>query len=180
MSLQTGARLARLAKPVIDPGTLSIYGYRLTGPLLSEQDSYLRIEDVREVSGIGFIVDSADEFVTKGDIIKLEELLRLRFDLVGLKVIDEKRHRLGKVGDYSVDSSSFYIQQIQVDRGVMRSLTTTEHLIHRSQIVEINDEFIVVKSTAKKAEGKTSLPENFVNPFRSSSPQSQPESIERD
>jgi uncharacterized protein YrrD len=172
MSLQTGVKLASAIKPVIDPGKLYIYAYELDGPLLTEKGSYLRTADIREMGSVGMIVDSADEFITPSDIIQLEELLTLGFPLIGMKVVDEHRRKLGKVEDYTLESSSFYIQQLNIKRGVLRGITDTGLLINRAQIVEITDDYIVVKGNDIKTESKASVIPNaeYVNPFRQHSP----------
>jgi uncharacterized protein YrrD len=168
MSLQTGARLAVTAQPIIDPGKLKIYAYELTGPLLTRKPSYLRTEDVRELGQIGMIVDSSDEFVSPDDIIKLQELIELGFPLVGMAVVDDFKRKLGKVEDYTVDTKSFMVQQLNVRRGFLRGITDTGLLIHRSQIIEINDDAIVVHTNARQVRQKATdeLRQTFVNPFR--------------
>lgn len=166
MSLQTGARLAVTARPVIDPATLKIYAYELTGPLLAQTPSYLRTDDVRELGPVGMIVDSSDEFIIPEDIIKLRELIDLGFPLVGMAVIDEFRRKLGKVEDYTIDTKSFMVQQLNVKRGFLRGITDTGLLIHRSQIVEINDDAIVVQTTARQVKPASELRQALVNPFR--------------
>jgi len=173
MSLQTGGRLARATRPLIDPGTLAIYAYELDGPLLAERPSFLRVAEIRETSGVGMIVDSTDDFVGLHDVIKIEELEDLKFPLVGMKVIDEQRRRLGKVLDYTLETGSFVIQQLHVQRGVLRAIADTGLLIHRSQIVEINDENIVVKANTAEEGHPTPadlLPKNYINPFRNPAP----------
>lgn len=177
MSLQTGTRLAKTSAPIIDPATLKIMAYQIDGPLLDEHPSFLRIDDIREMSGIGMIVDSSDEFVGLDDIIKLKKLHDLGFALVGMPVIDEHKHRLGKVDDYSVETGSFVIQQLNVRRGFLKGLTDTGLLIHRSQITDINDDAIVVKSAAKKSPAPVlqATRTDFVNPFRTPTPTPEPE-----
>lgn len=177
MSLQTGARLASLAKPIIDPSDLSIYAYEVKGPLLSEHPSFLRIADIREAGSIGMIIDSNDEFVGLDDIVKLDKLYELDFPLVGMKVTDERHRSLGKVTDYSVDANSFVIQQIHVSHGVF-SISNTTKLIHRSQVIEINNHGIVVKSEAPKVKQTEPKAREFINPFRNRTPSPSPESRE--
>lgn len=172
MGLQTGTKLAQAAMPLIDPANLKIVAYAVEGPLLTEHPSFIRIADVRELSDIGMIIDSSDEFIALDDVIKIHELYELNFTLVGMNVIDETKRKLGKVDDYSLDSNSFVIQQLSVQRGILKSLTDTSLLIHRSQIVEINDTHIVVRTTAEKAEvALQNVRRPFVNPFRPTSPQ---------
>jgi len=173
MGLQTGTQLAQTASALIDPANLKIVAYIVEGALLSERPSLIRIADVRELSDVGMIVDSADEFIGLDDVIKIQQLHQLGFSLVGMSVVDETKQKLGKVEDYSLDSDSFVIQQLHVKRGMLKSLTDTGLLVHRSQIIEINDHHIVVRTTAQRLEPVMQAERRaFVNPFR---PAAQPE-----
>jgi uncharacterized protein YrrD len=170
MSLQTGTRIGQAVRPIIDPATLMIFAYEIEGPLLTQHPSFLRTVDIREMGPVGMIVDSSDELVGLDDVIKLQELYELRFAMVGMTVIDDARHKLGKVEDYTVETGDFVIQQMSIKRGIIRGITDTSLLIHRSQIVEINDKSIVVKSTRKEqlAEPSKAAILDYVNPFRDS------------
>lgn len=175
MSLQTGTRLALTDTPLIDPANLKIIAFELEGPLLKEKPSFLRVADIREMSGVGMIIDSSDELLGLDDVIKIKALYDLGFKLIGMNVIDEHKKKLGKVDNYTVETGSFVIQQLNVKRGILRSLTDTGLLIHRSQITEINDNAIIVKSTAKKMMTLEPVMEatrrEYVNPFRQTAPQ---------
>lgn len=172
MSLQTGSQIARTYAPLIDPGDLSVKAYRVKGPLLSEQGTHmLRIADSRELSDMGFIVDSIDEIVELDDILKLKELDDLHFELVGMPITDEKQHKLGRVIDFTLDTTTFTIQQLTVRRPLLKSFNDTELVIHRSQIIEINNKSIVVHSEAKVPEPELhEVVGSYVNPFRKSKP----------
>lgn len=174
MSLQTGTRLAMTGTPLINPANLKIIAFELDGPLLTEKPSFLRVADIRELSSVGMIIDSSDELLALDDVIKIKELHDLGFTLVGMNVIDEHKRKLGKVDNYTVETNSFVIEQLNVKHGILRGLTDTGILIHRSQITEINDTSIIVKSTAKKILAEPvmeSVRHEFVNPFRRPSPQ---------
>jgi uncharacterized protein YrrD len=168
MSLQTGTRLARTVLPVIDPANLKIVAYEVDGPLLTEHPSFLRTDDIREMGAIGMIIDSTDELVGLHDVIKIEKLHKQKFALVGMSVIDEHKHKLGKVYNYTVETGDFIIQQLNVRRGIIKGITDTALLIHRSQITEINDTAIIVKSTKRKLPEPVmeSTRHDYVNPFR--------------
>ncbi len=178
MSLQTGGRLASTQKPIIDPGTLKIIAYEVEGALLSERPALLRTADIREFGRIGMIINSNDEIIGLHDVIKIEKLYDLGFPLIGMTVVDDQKHRLGKVEDYTVDTSSFVIQQLTVKRGFLKGLTDTGLLISRTQILEINDDTIVVKSPTKKSAEPImqATRTEFVNPFRSPQPQTEQKS----
>lgn len=167
MGIQTGSELARTESPVIDPALLTIVAYKLHGHLLDHDSTLLTVADIREISDIGVIVDSSDEFVEPEDIVKIREVYDQRFHLVGTAVTNERREKLGKVIDFTVDTGGFVIQQLTVKRPLFRSLNDTELLIHRSQIIEINNDGIVVHSEAKAPEPELhEVVGSYVNPFR--------------
>lgn len=176
MSLQTGTRLAKVSAPIINPANLKIVAYEVDGPLLGEHPSFLCTDDIREMGTLGMIIDSADEFVGPNDVIKLKELRELDFQLVGMPVVDEHKHKLGKVDDYTLETKGFVIQQLNVKRGLLRGFNDTGLLIHRSQIAEINDHVIIVKTTAKKSVEPVmeATRHEYVNPFRGTAPQPEP------
>lgn len=172
MSLQTGGEVAKTDHAVIDPATLEIIGYHVAGPLLKDTTATaLRMADVREVGSMGFIIDSADELIDPKDVLKFDEIASLRFELLGIQVLDERRHKLGKVTDYTIETTSFTVQQLTVKRPLLHSFNDTELVIHRSQIIEISRDAIVVHSEAKKPEpSRQEVSGSYVNPFRNSNP----------
>lgn len=180
MSIQTGGELARTIAPIIDSANLKVLAYELEGPLLeSNATTLIRLADVRELSDIGLIVDSSDEFVRPEDVIALNEVYSRHFRLIGMNVTDERRQKLGKVVDFTVETGSYFIQQLTVRRPLLKSLNDTELLVHRSQIIEINDRAIVVHSEAKVPEPELhEVIGSYVNPFRK--PESTTESSQRD
>lgn len=177
MSLQTGARLAQTTKPIINPANLKIVAYEVEGPLLTESPSFLRTADIREYGRLGMIIDSTDELVGLDDVLEIEKLYTLAFPLVGMQVIDERKSKLGKVTDYTLETDGYVVQQLNVSRGFLKGFNDTGLLIHRSQIVEINDKNIVVKSAHNKSVEPVmqTLRGEFVNPFRKPSNQPEPE-----
>lgn len=171
MSLQTGKELAQASAAVINPHNLSVIAYLVEGQHLDHSPSYLRIADMRELGSLGMIVDSSDEFVEPDDIITDKEIYDLGFTLEGKHVVDDHKKKLGKVIDYVIDVDSFVIQQLSVKRPLLKSFTDDELLVHRSQIIEVNDTTIVIKSGKVKPKVEVTPSRQFVNPFRQSNPQ---------
>ncbi|MES2876521.1 MAG: hypothetical protein V4678_03570 [Patescibacteria group bacterium] len=175
MSLQTGAQLAMTSNILVDPRDLTIVAYELEGPVLDQRPSFLRPVDVRELSNLGLIVDSSDEFVAVDDVIRIKQVYEYRFNLVGLEVHDDRNKKLGKVQSYNVDSGSFSVQQLVVKRSIFRSFGETELLIHRSQVIEVHDTYVKVSSGSTEQPAKNVVRE-YANPFRAGTVQ--PEAID--
>ena len=179
MSLQTGSELGRTVRPIINPRELSIVAFELHGINLDYDPSLLRINDIREIGPMGMIIDSSDELISVSDVIKIKEIYELNFELVGLKVIDDKKRNVGKVTGFTLDASSFFIQQLQVKRPLLKSFGDTEFLIHRSQVVKITDDYLIVKSPDIRHKEAVAEPtgQMFENPFRKPA-QPAPETID--
>ena len=179
MSLQTGSELGRTVRPIINPRELSIVAFELHGINLDYDPSLLRINDIREIGPMGMIIDSSDELISVSDVIKIKEIYELNFELVGLKVIDDKKRNVGKVTGFTLDASSFFIQHLQVKRPLLKSFGDTEFLIHRSQVVKITDDYLVVKSPDIRHKEAVAEPtgQMFENPFRKPA-QPAPETID--
>lgn len=175
MSLQTGVELARIKSILIDPRDLTIVAYELEGHNLDQHPSYLRPVDARELSHLGLIVDSNEEFVGPDDIIRIKEVREFNFTLIGLDVIDEHNKKLGKVTSYAIDSGNFSVQQLSVKRPLLRSFGETELLIGRAQIIEVSDTTVKVASADTREPSRSPLRE-YSNPFRTTNVQ--PEAID--
>lgn len=170
LSIHVGGMIAKTTSLIIDPNDLKIVGFQLTGPEVGgDNGTILQVKDIREFSNIGMVVDSIDEFVSPGDVIKLDEILNLNFELIGKKVESKKGSKIGKVSGFSVNTEDFMIQQFVVQRPVMKSFLDPELLIGRSEIEKVTDEKVIVKDEEEKIR-KRALKEdfvpNFVNPFR--------------
>ena len=171
LSLHVGGPIARTARAVIDPANLKIIAYEIlpTDLLDEEAGDILETRDVREFANVGMIVDSGDVFINHGDVLKLDKILDLNFDLIGLKVETKKGTKLGKVVDYVVNTDNFSVLQFVVKRPAMKAFLDPELVISRKEIVEVNDYKIIVKDEEEKIKQralKEDFIPNFVNPFR--------------
>jgi uncharacterized protein YrrD len=173
MGLQTGSELARTKSALIDPSNLKILAYELSGHRLEQQPSLLLTEDIREISDLGIIIDSSDEFISVDDVIKIQEVYALHFSLFDKVVKDENNNKLGKVIDYSMEPNSFIVKQLIVKRPLLKSFSDTQLIIDRTQIIEVNDTTIIIKHDEREPVPAQRAAKAFANPFRGTSPQSE-------
>ncbi len=169
LSLHIGGPVARIISPIIDPHTLKLIAYKVDGPLIGrEAGDILPAKSIREFAPLGAIIDSTDELVEAGDIVHIDEILKLHFDPIGLKVVTKKGTKLGKVSGYTFDADSGEILQIIVQRPAFKAFIDPELTISRSEIVEVDDYQVIIKDEEAKIRKKAQAEfvPNFVNPFR--------------
>ena len=168
LSLHTASRIAEVKSLVIDPNFLKVVAFEISAAS-SRQSLFLEASSVREFSKMGMIVDSDEEFVEKDDVIKLKETIDLGFSLDNMKVVSKKKAMLGRIEDFIINTEDFQIMQLIVKRPIYKALIDPELVIGRSDIHEINDNEIIVKSeegTIMKKSGTLDFVPNFVNPFK--------------
>ena len=168
LSLHTASRIAEVKGLVIDPNFLKVVAFEISA-VSSKQRLFLEASSIREFSKMGMIVDSDEEFVEKDDVIKLKETIDLGFSLDNMKVVSKKKAMLGRIEDFIINTEDFQIMQLIVKRPIYKALIDPELVIGRSDIHEINDIEIIVKSeegTIMKKSGTLDFVPNFVNPFK--------------
>ena len=168
LSLHTASKIAEVKALIIDPNFLKVVAFEIN-VASSKQCLFLETASVREFSKMGMIVDSDEEFVEQGDVIKLKEMIELGFTLENMKVLSKKKTMLGRVEDFMVTTDDFRVMQLIIKRPIYKSLIDPELVIGRSEIYEINDTEIIVKSeesTIMKKSGALDFVPNFVKPFK--------------
>lgn len=170
LSLHVGGRIANISQLYIDPNTLKLLAVRLEGLIDREiEGDILPVESIREFSQLGVIIDSADEIVSDETVIKIRDILKLNFALPGLKVITQKKSKVGKVIDFTLNISTWDVYQLIVQRPALKAFFDPELTISRQSIIEVNDYQVIIKDEHEKvpeAEAKPEFTPNFVNPFR--------------
>lgn len=168
-SIQSGHRIAVVEDLIIDPKNLKIFAVTVTSPNLGS-NLVLHTEDIRDVNQQGLIVDNNDQLMTfDDDLVRLKEITEIDFQLLKKGVYTETGKKLGKIADFVVDTDSFMIMKIHVDRSIAKSFGTSQLIIDRSQIVKVTDQRVIVKSTAKKTKS-LSFKETFFGKNMSLSP----------
>ena len=170
LGLQTGTQIAQTAEPIIDPRELKIVAFYCEGPHLDISPAILHIDDIREISNLGLIVDGAESIMPPTDLVRLQQIIGFNFHLDGKLVVEESGRKLGKVHNYTVDTKSFYITQIHAQPNIWQSFSVSDIPVGRTQIKEITDDKVIVRSTTIPAKQQ---PQPIHNPFHQHQPQTE-------
>src|SRR5690606_28121302 len=80
MSLRTGGRVALATRPIINPNNLQIEGWRCEDSF-SKEELILLKQDVRDFVPQGIAVDDHDVLTESSELVRLQEVLELDFEL---------------------------------------------------------------------------------------------------
>jgi len=154
MSLRTGGKIATATMPIINPHNLRVEGW-FCEDVFSKDTLVLLAQDVRDFVPQGIAVNDHDVLSDPEELVRLQEILSLNFNLLGKSVVTNHKRRIGKVADYALETTTLVIQKLYVSRPVYRSISDGQLSIDHSQILEINDKKIIIKEADVKV-GQTS------------------------
>lgn len=150
LSLRTGGIIGVANSPIINPDNLKIEGWYAQNHF--EKGNYiLPAREIRDFIAKGLVVDDHDALTHPDDMVRMKSVIDIHFELIGKSVVSENKKRLGKIADFAVDESSYYIQKLYVNPSLLKGITNEQFIIDRSQIVEITNKKIVVQDPTVKS-----------------------------
>ena len=158
MSLRSGSQIAKAGELIINPNNLKIEGWYCQDRL-ARGTLILQGQDIRDIIAQGIVVNDRDALAQPEDLIRLQEIMKHKFLLIGKPVVTSSGKKLGKVTDFATDTQSLFIQKIYVARPLLKSLSGGSLGIDRTQIVEITNRKIVVNDLTAPTKEKVSVKE---------------------
>jgi sporulation protein YlmC with PRC-barrel domain len=143
LSLRDGGAVALTTEAIINPNNLKIEGFYCEdaeGRIL-----VLLYQDIRDHIMQGFIVNDIDALTEPEELVRLRHIMDLNFSLLGKPVMTLSKEKLGKVGDFSTETTTMFVKKLYVSQSIFKNLASGNLGIDRNQIVEITDTHIVVQ-----------------------------------
>lgn len=142
-SLRTGQPVAHVTGAVFNPHNLKIEGFYCQDSI-NKQQLILLYQDIREVLKEGFVINDHDTLADPSELVRLKDILALKFELIGKQVETTAKQKVGKVSDFAVETETMFVQKIYVSQSLLKSLTGGSLSIDRSQINEITNKRIII------------------------------------
>ncbi len=150
LSLRTGAPIATISSPIINPDNLKIEGFYCQDRF-DKRQLVLLYQDIRDILANGYVVNDHDVLVEPDDLVRLKKVIELDFELIGKQVVTVDKEKVGKVSDYATETSTMFVQKIYVAQSILKNLTSASLSIDRTQINEITPKRIIINELLKKA-----------------------------
>lgn len=144
VSLRTGGVIATASRPIINPNNLKIEGWYCQDKF-SKESLVLLGQDVRDIIAQGLVVNDHEVLSDPEEIIRLHDIFRINFELLGKSVITENKRRIGKVNDFATEITSLYIKKLYVSQPVYKSLSGGQLSVDRTQVVEVTNKRIIIR-----------------------------------
>lgn len=143
LSLRTGTVVATAISPIINPNNLKIEGF-YCDDRFNKDRLILLYQDIRDLISQGFVINDHDVLSDPGELVRLKDVLELKFDLIGKPVETVSKVKVGKVTDFATEVSTMYVQKLYVSQPIYKSLTGGNLGVDRTQINEITNRRIII------------------------------------
>lgn len=150
LSLRTSGVIGTTQEPIINPNNLKIEAW-FCEDKFHKRISVLLAQDIRDVIDKGMLVNDHEAMTDPTDLVRLQEIIDLKFKLLNLPVVTDTKRKLGKVGDYAIETESMYIKKLYVNQSILKNLAGSGLSIDRTQILEITNKRIVVRDSSEPA-----------------------------
>ncbi len=163
LSIHAGQPIANVSSLLIKAQNLSIAGFycQQTG---GEPPTILQPTDIREINKNGLIINHEEDFSAPEDLLRLQDVVEMNFQLLGKPVITESKKKLGKVTNFVIDETSWKIVKLHVTRPAWKAVFNSALIIDRIHIVSVSQQKIVVKDATVKESGRETAPAAIPNP----------------
>ena len=158
LSLRTGRTVARVTDTIMNPDNLKLEGFFCVDTY-DRSELVLLYQDIRDILPQGFVINDHDVLSPPSDLVRLKQLIGLRYEIRGKQVITISGQHLGKVSDYAVEAETMYIQKLYVTKGLLRGGFSNGSLsIDRSQIHEVTDSKVIIFDPLEKGAIRAAAP----------------------
>lgn len=171
-SVQASRAIGQISGYIIDPRKLAVVALYVD-TRANQAPLILHTSDIREFTARGVVIDHDDQLMNTDGLVRLQEVINFKFQLIGKPVETDVGRGLGKVSAFAFDSLSWRIMRLHVGQSVVKSVNTSELIIHRQQILKVSNQKVVVNSATVKTKQKFSLKRLFLG----GKPALNPESI---
>ncbi|MBI3984090.1 hypothetical protein HY346_02210 [Candidatus Microgenomates bacterium] len=144
VSIHSSQAIARLSDAIISPHQLEVVGYYAEPPQKRPEPLVLLASDIRQANPKRVFINSIDELTPVSDLVRLQEIIDLKFSLIGKPVKTLSHRRLGKVEEYVIDTLNWQVRKLYVKQSVLKNLSLQSLVIDRNQIAEVSDREITV------------------------------------
>jgi sporulation protein YlmC with PRC-barrel domain len=152
LSIRVGGRIGKVLQPIINPNNLHIDGFYVQPSNRKERLIVLDM-NIRDFSGKGIIVDDHTSLSEPEELVRLQSIIEIDYSLIGKAVLVNKR-KVGKVRDFSIDTSSLFVQKMYVQPPLWKNVAVNELIFDCKNIVEVTDKYIAFRGPEVRVKDK--------------------------
>jgi len=150
-ALDEGVKIGSVRRIIISPEEKKLVGFVVKSGAVLRTIKAISFLDIVDIDRNGVVARSRDSLVEIGEVVRIGELVKKRFSLIGLPVKTKSGKKFGRVVDAVVETTTGDILRIY-SKYLLR-----DFVFERSQISKITLGEVVVKDDSGEAKAKRVL-----------------------
>ncbi len=151
-ALEEKAKVGTARDIVVNPEDGRVLALVIRTGFLGQGYKVVDWQDVRAVEKSGVVVGTVEQMLAPEEMVRVDQLIKDGFQLVGLPVITTGGHKIGRVNNFCFDSDTGRLSQLYV-----RSILGPNRIIGMSSVVRVESRKVVVRNTETKCRAKAEL-----------------------
>lgn len=151
-ALEEKAKIGVVSDVVVNPDNGTILALIIKTGFLRQERKVVDWQDVRVVEKSGVVVGTVEQLIALEEMVRVEQLIKDGFHLVGLPVFTTSGQKIGRVNNFRFDSVTDSLNQLYV-----RGFWGPNRIIGMSSIVRIELRKVVVRNNEAKNRAKSEL-----------------------
>lgn len=144
-ALDVSAKVGDVEKIIVDPKEIKVIGFLIKIGTIFPKFKVVSFQDVIELDDSGIVIGSNEDLLEREEIVRIKDLLKYKFTILGLRVKEENGQKIGFIEDGLIDSQTGDLLRIYT-----RDLLNIRKLVfERSRIIKMDLKEVVVKTEAK-------------------------------
>lgn len=150
-ALNEGAKIGVVRRIVINPENIKLIGFVVKLGVIIPAIKAVSFLDVVDIDRNGIVIHSRDNLVEVGEVVRIGELVKKKFSLIGLPIRSKAGKNFGRIADAVVESTTGDILRIYA------KYLFRDFVFERSQIHKVTLSEIIVKDDPGEAKAKRAL-----------------------
>ena len=143
-SLSEGTRVGTIWRTVVNPDGLRVIGFVVKVGTVFPKMKVVSFMDVVDIDQNGVVINSKDNLLEKDEVVRVGELVKKKFSLLGLAVKDKKKKFFGRVRDAVVETTSGDILRLY------SRYLVSDFVFERSQVEKVTLREVVIGGVSPK------------------------------
>jgi len=148
-ALDEAAYVGRVRRTLVDPSEARLIGLTVWAGTLFPKMFAVSLQDVVDIDRSGVVVNSRESLLGINEVVRIAEIVKHKFNLIGLRAKSKKGRSCGRVQDALVDTTTGDILRIYV-----KKLLVESRVYEHSQIEKITWREVILKCEPEEKEKK--------------------------
>lgn len=141
IELENQKKVASVIDLVIEPKNGKLLGLLVRVGAILPKNQLVAARDINQLLPTAILVGDTEKITEIDEVVRVKELYKKKYGLIGRKVVTKSGKMLGKINDFLIDSDAFGLTKIYVRNLFSDRIIPYSAVIKMDKVVTVKDDF---------------------------------------